>query len=559
MLQKKFLILQKNNLLKNSTCAVNAFPDKISFMSIKKTLKKIDVFLDHQTALLLNLFLLVILRIPNFFEPYWYGDEAIYLTVGNALNKGGQLYTTIIDHKTPLIYQLARVPNQFYFRLLNLGWMLITTIAFWLFAKKLFKNSIASFFATLIMVLLTSLPWLEGHIPNGELFVMGFVMVGAVLFTNTRVWKNFFSKKNSWPRERKKEGFLLFTSGTLFSLAILTKVPALLDLTAFLAIFALLLLSDMFSINKSFKDWSKTLKQLLWRILIFSLGIILPILISILYYRSLGSGQDYLDYGLLYNLRYSQSWQLNFDSSFLNFSFSLLGKTLYFFAFVVLIALNTKEINKRFQFISIWFVASLYSTLLSSRPYPHYFIQMIPPFALLLVEIILGLKVKSKTRINNFKSVASGVGLIALTIYIMLLFNFKPYSTSKYYSQFWKVASGQISKEEYDYSFNNLVRDNQKVAKLIEELGLEKIFIWGTNPMLYAQTKTVPTSRFTVAFHIKDFEDYARTLAQIKQEEPRLIVVMRNDQDTFPDLNTYLKDSYLINSEFQNMNLYLKK
>lgn len=526
-------------------------------MSIKKTLKKIDLFLDHQTALLLNLFLVVILRIPNFFEPYWYGDEAIYLTIGNALNKGGQLYSTIIDHKTPLIYQLARVPNQFYFRLLNLGWMLVTTTVFWLFAKKLFKKNLPSFLATLIMVLLTTLPWLEGHIPNGELFVMGFVMVGALLFAHTRVWKNFFSKKITWPKAKRKEGVLLFVSGLFFSLGILTKVPALLDLTGFLAIFALLLLSDMLSLNKKFKDWNKTLQQLLWRILIFSLGIILPIMISILYYQFFASIQDYLDYGLLYNLRYSQSWQLNLNSAFLNFSFSLLGKTLYFFAFTILIALNTKELSKRFQFISIWFVASLYSSLLSSRPYPHYFIQMVPPFALMLVEVFLELK--NKDRVKNFKSIASGLGLIALTIYIMLLFNFRPYSTSKYYSQFWKMVSGQITKEEYDYSFNGLVRDNQKVAKLIGELGLEKIFIWGTNPMLYAQTKTIPTSRFTVAFHIKDFEDYDRTLAQVKEEAPRLIVVMRNDQNTFPDLNTYLKENYLINSEFQHMNLYLRK
>ncbi len=84
-------------------------------MPINGVLKKIDIFLDKQTGLFLNLFLLVILRIPNFFEPYWYGDEAIYLSVGNALNKGGLLYTTIIDHKTPLIYQFARVPNQFIF------------------------------------------------------------------------------------------------------------------------------------------------------------------------------------------------------------------------------------------------------------------------------------------------------------------------------------------------------------------------------------------------------------------------------------------------------------
>ena len=141
----------------------------------------------------------------------------------------------------------------------------------------------------------------------------------------------------------------------------------------------------------------------------------------------------------------------------------------------------------------------------------------------------------------------------------MLSLGFKPYPVTKYYSQFWQMISGQITKQEYDFAFNNLMRDNQKLTTLIDELGLEKIFIWGNNAMLYAQSKTVPTSRFTVAFHIKDFDDYERTLSQVKAEEPKLIVVMKQDQDSFPQLNLYLKENYLVNSQFDHMNLYLKK
>ncbi|HPR14305.1 MAG TPA: hypothetical protein PLK72_03245, partial [Candidatus Woesebacteria bacterium] len=194
-----------------------------------------------------------------------------------------------------------------------------------------------------------------------------------------------------------------------------------------------------------------------------------------------------------------------------------------------------------------------------NRPYPHYFIQMVPPFALLLVEMGSHFQKRLAGVKKHYKSLVAGLALISLTIFVMLTLGFKPYSTSKYYSQFWRMATGQIAKAEYDYSFNNLTRDNQKLATLIDELALEKIFIWGDNAMLYAQTKTVPTSRFTVAFHIKDFADYEGTLAQIKEEEPKLIVVMKNDQHTFPQLNTYLKENYLVNSQFDHVNLFLKK
>ena len=49
-----------------------------------KRIKNLDKLLDQELPLLLLLLLVVLLRIPNFFEPYWYGDEAIYLAVGQS-------------------------------------------------------------------------------------------------------------------------------------------------------------------------------------------------------------------------------------------------------------------------------------------------------------------------------------------------------------------------------------------------------------------------------------------------------------------------------------------
>ena len=43
----------------------------------------------------------LILRIPSLFEPYWYGDEGIYLVLGQAIRKGVTLYSHIHDNKPP--------------------------------------------------------------------------------------------------------------------------------------------------------------------------------------------------------------------------------------------------------------------------------------------------------------------------------------------------------------------------------------------------------------------------------------------------------------------------
>lgn len=528
-------------------------------MKLISFLKKIDRFLDRQTPILILFVLIIILRLPNFFEPYWYGDEAIYLTLGNALNNGEKLYTTIIDHKTPLIYYLATVPNQFYFRILNIVWMFFTTTFFFVFAKKLFKKEGWAFLASLILVLFTTLPWLEGHIPNGELFVMGFVMFGAVLFSKSSVFLNFFKKEVAF-NTTFRDGILLTAAGFMMGLGVLTKVPAILDVAGFLSIFWLILVAVFFDVKSNLKQLNKTFLYLLNRGIFFVSGLILPIVISIIYFVVKGQGQDYLDYGLLYNLRYSQSWPLDFGNSLLNFAFSMVGKTIILFAIFILISLNHDKLKKRFQFISLYFVFTLYSVLLSSRPYPHYFIQMIPPFALLLVDLLITIKeIKKKKILHTTKALILSGGLLFLTGYIMLSLGFRPYSSAKYYKQFYKYATLQISKDEYENSFDTLIAENREVAKLIKEMGIKRMFIWGTNPLLYAQSKTIPTSRFTVSFHIKDFDDQDRTFDQIEQEAPKLIIIMNNETQSFPELEEYLSNYYLANNELEHMTLYLRQ
>jgi hypothetical protein len=85
------------------------------------------------------------------------------------------------------------------------------------------------------------------------------------------------------------------------------------------------------------------------------------------------------------------------------------------------------------------------------------------------------------------------------------------------------------------------------------------MFIWGTNPTLYAQTKIVPAGRFTVAFHIQDLKVYDQTLAEIKASQPEVIIVMDNEKDSFPTLNEYLNLNYRFHKKYPRMTLYLIK
>src|SRR3990167_7243647 len=75
---------------------------------------------------------LLILRIPSFFEPYYYGDEMIYLALGEGIRQGIPLYLGLHDNKPPLLYITAAIAgNLFVFKVILAFWNLITVYGFW--------------------------------------------------------------------------------------------------------------------------------------------------------------------------------------------------------------------------------------------------------------------------------------------------------------------------------------------------------------------------------------------------------------------------------------------
>lgn len=506
-------------------------------------------FKSFPVSLAVILLAITVLRIPTFFEPYWYGDEGIYLVIGTALNRGAHLYTDIVDHKTPLIYYLARVSTQLEFRVLLYFWMIAATSAFFFIAKHFFKSQKPVWLATALFALFTTVPWMEGNIANGELFVMGFVLVGLWLVSRTKYFLALNNEKyfNSYTFT-KNEFLSIFGCGLLLGLAILTKVPALFDTLAIISISYFLFLNYGLKKLSDIKNIFKSLRKVIIPIITLALGMFAPILLSVLYFFSIGSGQDYLDFGLLYNFKYAGSWQLGFTNPVLIFFFTLQGKAVFLILVFLAISLCKKVLSPLNQFLFGWFALALIASLLSNRPYPHYFLQALPPLALI---ISLGLTQKWKLIKNkNYRSstivtiLFSGFSTVVF-ISVLLLMKVGFYPTLPYYKNFISFATGSLPRQEYYQTFNYLMNENYKVASLIRSESPDKIFIWGTNPMLYALSGTRPASRFTVAFHIEDLGVQDETMNQVRKELPMYIVVMRDQPSQLPGLDNFL-DSYYI-------------
>lgn len=517
--------------------------------------KRFDRWLHSHLPLLLALLLLLILRIPNFFEPYWYGDEGIYLTVGQAIRDGEKLYTEIVDHKTPLIYYFASVPNQLSFRVLTVFWMIVTTSAFYAVAKKLLSKNRGVNVATFLFVILTSVPWFEGNVPNGELFAMGFILLGGWLLSTTKLMDLFLNKKKVM-RGVKDPG-KIFAAGLFFGLAILTKVPAILDVAGW-GLVAWFALTNRWSWLKDGKNkvrrWWRLGKRILWQVLILGAGVLTPIVLSIIYYVAAGSGQDYLQFGLLYNFHYTANWGLPFTNPTLQQLFTLPGKFVLTALLLLVVTLWRDRLKPNLQLLLSWFGLALFAALLSNRPYPHYFQQILPPLSLLLGLAVIQLK--------KWRQAWLGLSLSLISLLVaagaLLLLDFHPYPTVAYYQRFYQLITQQKTLSAYRQEFNYYMTDNYQAAEIIKQSGVDEIFIWGTNPMLYALSETQPTGRFTVSFHIKDLGVYEETLAAVKNKQPLFVVVMKNETQDLVGLEKYLEENYIMNANFENFWLWKK-
>ena len=149
-------------------------------------------WIEKYEVLILIVLGLIVLRMPSLFEPYWYGDEGIYLTLGMALRKGLVFYRDIHDNKPPLLYLVAALAQtQFWFRFMLLWWHAATTVVVYKLAELIFsgvKNKATVILTTVIFVALTL--FFEGNIANGEIFMILPVTVGMLIINQKSKIKN---------------------------------------------------------------------------------------------------------------------------------------------------------------------------------------------------------------------------------------------------------------------------------------------------------------------------------------------------------------------------------
>ncbi|MFC1653420.1 ArnT family glycosyltransferase [Patescibacteria group bacterium] len=489
-----------------------------------QTFKTFIDFLHKHEWLVVLLFVVFVLRVPSLHEPHWYGDEEIYLVMGQGLRKGLVFYRDIFDHKTPLIYVVAAlVRNVFWFRMLLMVVHAVSVVLFAKLADLLFKKRSSVITSTVLYSILSTLPMLEGNIANGENFMTVPALGGMLLVYQ-------LAKKG-----KKASSVQFFVVGLLFSLGFLIKVPIVFDFFA-AGYFWWLISQKKLTIKATF---SRLLSKELWFTI---LGFLAPILLSVVYYYAKGAIEPYVRSALLQNIGYIESWEGKQSSPFAN---PLVWRMLLIagFGLIFLVLKKHKKSSNRVLFLSMWLLLSLYGSLLSNRPYPHYLLQPLIP-AVFLFGLMFDVFASKK----NYRDLAVGSGIFGIVIVLLIEIGFWHYPTIPYYKNFVEYVSGKKDRQAYENYFPSSLERNKKIASYLRKRTLpdERVFVWGEEPAIYDLSDRLPVGRYIVSFHIRDFPNgYDETYKAVATEKPRFIVVIPGQPPHFPELEALIQNNYI--------------
>jgi len=462
----------------------------VSKNKIAKFLNKIH--LPHWLTILLAVVL--ILRIPSFFEPFSYGDEMIYLTLGEAIRRGVPLYKGIHDNKPPLLYVLAAIAGSlFWFKVILAAWSLATIVLFWKLSQTLFpKRTKLQKLATIIFAILTTIPLLEGNIANAELFMIGPIIAAFLILLSKKL-----NPKN------------LLISGALFSFATLFKVPAAFDMPTIVFLWL---------IGAGLK--TKNLKKVVKNTGYLALGFIVPIALTFVWYALRGALSEYAIAAFLQNA---------------------IG--------LVILYWKRKKLSKQFIFLTTWLLFSLFAIALSERPYPHYLIQAVPTISFFFAILFTNKSLEQSLSIIPLS--------LAFFVPVYFNFWYYPTASYYVRFVRFSVGQMNRESYLRTFG-NHVPRDYKIAEFIVQSTERnEKIFVWGGDAVIYALSRRLPPIKYVANYHINDYSSKEEVVRALVKDKPKLIVLLP-ETPSFPQIIPLLRESYILVSTFDSAEIWIQ-
>jgi 4-amino-4-deoxy-L-arabinose transferase-like glycosyltransferase len=503
-------------------------------MTIPPKIERVLVFCESKTGLLLlgALLLSFLLRFPSLAEPSWYGDEGITFTQAQTIRNGLSMYKDVYDNKPPLSYALASAsfsifgPTQWAARLVLLVWVLVTQIAFFMLARKVFGDRIAVI-SSFIFTLLISTPYLEGNIYNGEiLMILPIILAVSLGLRHQYLW-----------------------SGALFSSAFLIKVPALFDFFAFI--------SYLWIIGQGLVS-----RELIKKYVLLGVGFAVILALVSLPFLINGTFSYYTDSAFFNNVGYT-----NYYNNFIIPNGLLLLKIIPVISLVLVFKFwgKARALKNEIKLLVLWIAFGFFGALLSGRPYTHYLIQIVPPLTITLA--LLGSNIyntlKKGTKEKELTSGRTALIGTVVASFLVIVIGFQPQTIGlDYYPNYLKYMSGSMPVEQYQKSFDQKVTRNYVLAKYIEQKVAknERVLILANEPFIYFLSGRFPSTRYSTYYHLNlvpsALDETRRSLAK---KEPRMVIKEVGAEFDDKELNHTLNEDYHLVGGFEKVQIFTLK
>ncbi len=482
--------------------------------------------------LLLIFIFIFLIRLPYADEPALNIDDSFYLYIAKDIIDGGVPYKTSFDHKGPVMFFLL-VPVIFIFgnsifavRIFTTLYLILSLFFVYLIGKKIFNNKFA-LLPPLIYGLFFNISFYEGLSSNGEIFMMLPVIMAIYL--------SLFCVSSG------KSGFInLFSAGALTVIAVLIKASAFFSLT----IIPLYIIFSGFKFNKA------ALKEKLIKLLFFSSGIFLILIMFLIYFLYTNSLNDFIFSFFTVNSEYIK--YIPVSEGIKNFYLFMIDSVIADFitmpavlCFILLFFLKSDGIEFKkckiiillltfFSFVGVYWGRVMYG---------HYYLQMGLSYSLII--ILCFYQVIVIVRIEKIKEII--IKYIPLLIFILIMFNLF------------------LNVKLFKSMFSRNITDSEiyKVSSYIKEKTVknDRIFILGGEPVIYFLTDRKAgikyfgwihhSSRFFPVLHKTKYDPFPL-------EKPKYIIYENGYQDIEPFYDLILKE-YKAENQIGNSVIFVKK
>ncbi|HEY9382707.1 MAG TPA: glycosyltransferase family 39 protein [Gemmatimonadales bacterium] len=396
-------------------------------------------------------------RLPLLVHPRAVDDERVYSVVAHEMLDGGKPYRDAIERKPPALFwtyaAIYRVVGKYNWAGLHLAallWVLLTMAGLYAIGRALFGAT-----AGLIAALLYGVyqPWWPGQT---------LALNGEVLMNLPLAWGAFLTLRRSASRTRPE----LLAAGVLFALAFLLKQPAAIAAVPF----GVYLLLPAYRKSRGLRPREALLHASLLTLGFFAtLGGVLLVLRA---------------QGILAEALY---WTIGDHS---DPYFNLGNATGYSLAFIAICAplliAGARAVRqtrssapaawsgKRAELLALvlWLAVSAVGVAAGGRFYPHYYIQLIPPLALLAAPGLAGFD-----RMPRRRELLGAVAVTALALTV--------------------IHPLRLQRNRNAESLGEFLQANSTPQ--------DRIFVWGQAADLYLEARRRPASRYITSFPLTGY------------------------------------------------------